>query len=274
MFECVINISEGRDLNLLDGLRQASGSSLRDLHHDEFHHRSVFTLISDPEALVRDVHALIGVAYQRLDLTTHQGVHPRFGVVDVVPFVALDPLRASDAVALRDELAPWLARTFHVPVFLYGPMPDNTTRTLPEVRRLAYTTLQPDAGPAQPSLQFGSVAVGARPLLVAWNIWLKGVALDVARDMARAVRQPSVRTLAFQVGYDVQVSCNVVDTRVAKLSQVYDQVRALLPASGRIDHAELVGLAPMSLLEEEDPGRWEELGLSRATTIEARCSKA
>jgi len=107
---------------------------------------------------------------------------------------------------------------------------------------------------------------------VAWNIWLSGVTLDVARTMARAVRRDSVRSLAFQVGNDVQVSCNIVDVDAANVSQVYDQVVALLPTGGAIHHAELVGLAPRSLFEAEDPRRWEELGLSKETTIEARCA--
>jgi glutamate formiminotransferase len=272
VFECVINLSEGRDSLALEQLREAAGSSLRDLHSDEFHHRSVFTLINEPVALVRDVQSLISAAYELLDLTAHVGVHPRFGVVDVVPFVALEPDGALDAVRLRDDLAPWLAETFHVPVFFYGPLRDGGVRSLPEVRRAAFTSLSPDWGPDQPSPRIGSVALGARALLVAWNIWLSGVSVEVARAMAKAVRRDSVRSLAFQVGGDVQVSCNIVDVDAVTVSQVYDQVLAMLPAGGVIHHAELVGLAPMSLLEAEDPQRWEELGLSRETTIEARCA--
>lgn len=272
MFECVINLSEGRDASALSQLRDVAGSSLRDVHSDEFHHRSVFTLINDPAELVYDVRALISAAYQLLDLSAHSGVHPRFGVVDVVPFVALDPEQSDEAVRLRDELAPWLAGTFHVPVFLYGSLGEHDVRTLPEVRRGAFTTLSPDAGPSEPSKRLGSVALGARPLLVAWNIWLTGVALEEAKIMATAVRQSAVRALAFQVGDDVQVSCNVVDVHAAKVSQVYDQVQVMLPAGGAIDHAELVGLAPLAFVEGENPSRWQELGLSRETTIEARCA--
>jgi glutamate formiminotransferase len=272
VFECVINLSEGRDATALSQLRDAAGSSLRDVHSDEFHHRSVFTLINEPDELMLDVRALISAAYQRLDLSAHRGVHPRFGVVDVVPFVALDPDEGEEAVRLRDELAPWLAESFHVPVFLYGPLGEHNVRTLPEVRRGAFTTLSPDAGPPEASSHLGSVALGARPLLVAWNIWLSGVTLEEAKTMADAVRRSAVRSLAFQVGDDVQVSCNIVDVNTAKVSQVYDKVREMLPTGGAIDHAELVGLAPLAFVESEDPGRWQELGLSRETTIEARCA--
>lgn len=272
MFECVINLSEGRDSATLRQLASASGSSLRDLHSDEFHHRSVFTLINEPAGLVVDVRALITAAYELLNLSGHAGVHPRFGVVDVVPFVALNPDEFDHAVQLRDELAPWLAENFHVPVFFYGPLSDGSVRTLPQVRHGAFTSLVPDAGPAQPSPRLGSVALGARPLLVAWNIWLSDVTIDVARTMAKAVRSEAVRSLAFQVGDEVQVSCNIVDVTHAKASEVYDRVLAMVPAGGAIDHAELVGLAPRAFVENEDPQRWAQLGLSAQATIEARSS--
>ena len=270
MFECVINISEGRDVDVLDELCDAAGSSLRDVHSCEFHHRSVFTLINDDDALVRDVHSLIDAAYERLDLTTHEGVHPRFGVVDVVPFVALERREGDHAVALRDELAQWLATTYEVPVFLYGPLADHTTRTLPEVRKAAFLSLAPDLGPARASSRRGSVAVGARDILVAWNLWLVDVTLEQARMIAKEIRQPALRTLAFAAGDAVQVSCNIVDVETVFPSQVYDRVRTLLPEGGQISRAELVGLVPTALLERENPARWVELGLSRDATIEQR----
>jgi glutamate formiminotransferase len=270
VFECVINISEGRDVDVLDELCEAAGSSLRDLHSDEFHHRSVFTLINDAAALVSDVRSLIDAAYERLDLTTHEGVHPRFGVVDVVPFVALDRQDADEAVVLRDELAHWLAATYEVPVFLYGPLNDHTARTLPEIRKSAFSSTAPDIGPATASSELGCVAVGARDILVAWNLWLDNVTLDQARQIAMEIRRPALRTLAFAVGDAVQVSCNIVDVDAVLPSRVYDQVQALLPAGGQISRGELVGLVPTALVEREDPARWVELGLSRDATIETR----
>lgn len=271
MFECVINISEGRDETLLSELSAAAGTSLRDLHSDAFHHRSVFTLINESDALVIDARNLISAAYERLDLAGHRGVHPRFGVVDVVPFVALHPDLADEAVTLRDRIAKWITVTFDVPVFLYGPLADGSTRSLPEVRRRAFADLRPDLGPDEPSPSRGSVAVGARPVLVAWNLWLGAVSVVQARAMASALRRPGVRALAFEVGSDVQVSCNITDTDVARPSQLYDQVESMLPAGGLIRRAELVGLAPRSLVDQEDRGRWAQLALSPDSTIEARC---
>lgn len=269
MFECVTNISEGRNLDLLDELRVTVGESLRDLHADSFHNRSVFTLINDPEPLIHDVRALIAASFDTLDLRTHEGVHPRFGVVDVVPFVALDPENPSRAVDLRDATARWIGETFEVPVFLYGPL-DGAIRTLPEVRNHAFGALSPDFGPATPSPKLGAVALGARPILVAWNIWLAGVSRDETRAIAKSIRRSEVRSLAFRAGEYTQVSCNLIDPMVAGPSSVYDEVAALLPNGGEIVRAELVGLVPQAVLDAEERSRWEQLGLSENQTIEGR----
>lgn len=269
MFECVINLSEGRDASLLVDLSASGGESLRDLHTDAFHNRSVLTLINEASRLASDVRALLGAAFTALDLRRHEGVHPRFGVVDVVPFVALDPEEALEAVTLRDETGAWIADTFHVPVFLYGPV-DGGFRTLPDVRKLAFRTLMPDLGPKSAPATLGASAVGARDLLVAWNLWLRGVTLGEARAIARAVRRNEVRALAFQVGDQVQVSCNLVAPLVVGTSVVFDRVTSLLPARGTVARAELVGLAPKALLEMEDRTRWSQLDLSEERTIEGR----
>jgi len=269
MLECVINISEGRNLKLLSELRASAGASIRDLHSDEFHNRSVFTLINDPEPLIRDVHALITASYDALDLRLHDGVHPRFGVVDVVPFVALEPQDRAEAGQWRDRTAQWISETFAVPTFLYGSL-DDVTRTLPEVRRRAFDSLLPDFGPSSASPKLGAVAVGARPILVAWNIWLSGVSRDETRALAKSVRRGEVRSLAFRAGEYTQVSCNLIEPLVVGPSVVYDEVASLLPVGGEIVRAELVGLVPRAVLDAEEPSRWDELGLGENQTIESR----
>lgn len=269
MFECVINISEGRDTSFLEALCELGGPSVRDLHVDEVHNRSVFTLINEADGLIGGVRALLTYSFGCLDLTRHRGVHPRFGVVDVVPFVALgreDPL---GAVALRDATARWISDNFDVPVFLYGPVKDGV-RTLPEVRKQAFRSLHPDFGPWVASAKLGASAVGARPVLVAWNLWLRDVTFGEARVMARDVRQPDVRALAFAVSEQVQISCNLLAPLVVGPSVIYDAVASMLPAHATIVRAELVGLAPRALLEREPRERWVELGLSDDATIESR----
>lgn len=269
MLECVINISEGRNLDLLDQLHVSAGHSMRDLHADEFHNRSVFTLVNDAKALMDDVRALITASFAAMDLDGHEGVHPRFGVVDVVPFVALEPEKIQRASALRDEVAHWISDTFDVPVFLYGPL-DGAVRTLPEVRQRAFGDLAPDLGPTVPAPRLGAVAVGARPILVAWNLWLSGVSRDETRALAKAVRRDAVRALAFRTGAYTQVSCNLIEPMVVGPSIVYDEVAARLPEGGAIVRAELVGLVPRAVVDAEVRSRWSELGLSENQTIESR----
>jgi len=269
VLECVLNISEGRDLQVLDELSDSAGGSLRDRHHDAAHHRSVFTLINELEPLERDVRNLIARAFNLLTLENHAGVHPRLGVVDVVPFVALDPADRDLARRLRDRTARWIAHTYDVATFLYGSLADGSTRSLPEVRRLALRGLTPDFGPDESSPVLGAVAVGERPILVAWNLWLANTSLARAKELARTLRGPWVRALGLPVGEEVQVSCNLLDVTHCPPSQVYDQVRALLTANEHLSRCELVGLAPRSLLDAEDPTRWSQLDLSSERTIEA-----
>ena len=273
MFECVINISEGRDAERLAAFDVACARSLRDRHSDAHHHRSVFTLVNMPETLVSDVRKLLAVAVATLDLREHEGVHPRLGVVDVVPFVALEEEQSPRARELRDECASWMATALGVPTYLYGRLSDGSTRTLPDIRKFAGREMRPDFATAAPFERSGVTAVGARRVLVAWNVWLAGVSLEEARHIARAVRSPSVRVLALSVGEETQISCNLIDVRATKPSEVYDHVRSLLPRCGVVQRAELVGLAPRSVLKLESADRWEQLGLSIDTTIESRLGR-
>jgi glutamate formiminotransferase len=200
-----------------------------------------------------------------LDLRSHTGVHPRLGVVDVVPFVPVGAATIDDAIAHRDDFARWLADAHGVPAFVYGP-----ERSLPDVRRHAFVDLRPDHGPAEPHPTAGATAVGARPLLVAYNVWLDGVALDEARVIARAIRSPEVRALAFAVEDTVQVSMNLVQPLEVGPAAVYDLVAAAAP----IRRAELVGLVPDAVRSAIPRARWAELDLDGDRTIEARLEAA
>jgi len=269
LFECVLNLSEGQRLGILDELSGAAGPSLRDRHADPDHNRSVFTLINGLDELSQDVHSLVTLAMRLLDLEGHAGVHPRLGVVDVVPFVALDPGQIGQAKALRDATAEWISTTFTVPVFLYGPLPNGSTRSLPDVRRGAFRTLSPDLGPPEPDPHLGACAVGVRDVLVAWNICVRGVPLVEAKKIAREIRRPEVRALAFEVGGGVQISCNLIDPFTVGPSTVYDEVQVNL-GSGVIERCELVGLVPEAVVRAQESSRWEQLGLSLNATIESR----
>ena len=256
MLECVVNISEGRDLGLVHAIGATAGADLLDVHSDPDHNRSVLTLAGTdaPRAVARATVA-------SLDLRTHTGVHPRIGVLDVVPFVPLTGSTMDDAIAARDEFAAWIAGELGVPAFLYGP-----ERTLPEVRRGAFTSIAPDQGPPIPHPTAGAVAVGARPVLVAWNLWLADADLATARTIAAAVRGEDVRALGLQVGPHVQVSMNLIAPLRTGPAEVWDRVAAM----ARIERAELVGLVTDEVLRSVPADRWSELDLGPDRTVGSR----
>lgn len=256
MLECVINISEGRDRAAVERIGRAAGPELLDVHTDPDHHRSVLTVVGLAAA-----QAVAAATVLSLDLRRHTGVHPRIGVLDVVPFVPLGPTTLDDAVAARDATARWLADELGVPCFVYGP-----ERSLPEVRRRAFVDLAPDVGPPAPHPTAGACAVGARPVLVAYNLWLAEPDLARARALAGDLRGPAVRALGLAVGDEVQVSMNLVDPLVVGPAEVYDRVAAQAP----IARAELVGLVPEAVLHAIAPDRWAQLDLAAERTIEWR----
>lgn len=263
MLECVVNISEGRDAAFLDGLAGVLAPHLLDVHTDADHNRSVFTLVGTDAPRVLASHTV-----GRLSIATHSGVHPRIGVVDVVPFVPLAGSGFPEAIAARDDFARWISATLDVPAFLYG-----TGLTLPEVRRRAWKDLAPDTGPATAHPTAGAVCVGAREVLVAYNVWLSGCTLEETRAIAGRVRAPAVRTLGLQMGSLTQVSMNLVDLGIAGPREAFDAVRRESRGTGAtVERAELVGLVPRSVTESIPRERWEELDLSEDRTIEARIS--
>jgi glutamate formiminotransferase len=283
----VVNVSEGRSPELLDRLADAAGPALVDLHRDPHHHRSVFTLVGEPDAVTEAARALATRALDLLDLRTHAGVHPRTGVVDVVPFVpyapgAPPPGDLTPVLALRDGFARWLGLEMGIPTYLYGPAShrtDRPARTLPEVRRLVGDTAAgpdhpgsgPDFGPPLAVPRTGVSAVGARPVLVAYNVWVSSA--EVARAVAPRVRSVAVRALGLATGQRAQVSCNLVEPSRCGPATLYDTVSALAAeVGGAAEGGELVGLLPHSVLAAVPTRRWSELGLSADSTVESRLS--
>ena len=246
---CPVNVSEGR---AVDRLVAAGGRHVLDVHADPWHHRSVLWLAGE-EA----VRAVAAAAVATIDLRRHQGVHPRLGSVDVVPFVGGD-----DARAARDAFCDWAWDELRLPTLRYG---DDVGRTLPEVRRVRGRSRR-----AHPTA--GVAAVGARGPLVAYNVWLAdGADLGLARRVASAVRRPgAVRALGLPVGGRVQVSMNLVDPLSFGPADAFDAVAALAP----VDGAELVGLVPEAVLLAVPEDRREPLDLRPDRTVEARLRAA
>ena len=256
MLECVVNVSEGRDREVLLRLASAVAGDVLDIHTDQDHNRSVFTLVGQDAP-----RRLSETALELMNITDHSGVHPRIGIVDVVPFVPLTGSNWADAVTARNNFAEWAATQLHVPCFLYGD-----ERTLPDIRRGAWNQLQPDVGPTEPHSTAGGICVGVRPPLIAYNLWLKDVDLATTKKIASQVRSESIRTLGLQVGDYTQVSINLVQPDISNPAHAFDAVQQYAD----IHHAELVGLLPREVLVSIPVGRWEELDLAEDRTIEWR----
>ncbi|MDA8374904.1 MAG: hypothetical protein M0Z91_11790 [Actinomycetota bacterium] len=256
--ECVVNVSEGKDAERLDYFVGTCASSLLDLHSDPHHNRSVFTLFGP--YLAEDLKSLATAVVESLDLREHSGVHPRIGVLDVVPFCPLGGATMDEAIAARNEFARWIWTRLGIPAFLYGP-----ERNLPELRRGAFSLFGPDFGAAMPHASAGACAVGARNLLIAYNL-VMDAEVEQVRGLAAEIRSPQVRALAMQAGSDVQLSMNLIAPLEVTPADVYDFAAARFP----VLRAELVGLVPADAMALIEPERWKELGLSEACTIEAR----
>ena len=262
VLECVINISEGRNIDILRQLADGCAHDLLDVHVDADHNRSVFTLIG-----IAAPRRLTKLAVQLLQLDAHQGVHPRLGVVDVVPFIALDESTMHDAILARDEFAQWASAQLLVPCFVYG-----AERTLPDIRRQAWSNLQPQHGPSAPHSTAGAICVGARDSLMAYNVWLDPRTSEKdARSIAQSVRGDGIRTLALQVGNHWQISMNLLDPGRVGPDIATDRVIHFAKQNNvEIERCELVGLISQNALNKISQQRWEELDLSAERTIEFR----
>jgi glutamate formiminotransferase/glutamate formiminotransferase/formiminotetrahydrofolate cyclodeaminase len=260
VLEAVPNFSEGRDESVVDALRAALSQPARllDVHVDADHHRSVFTLVGEGEALIETLLAGVAVARERIDLRRHEGAHPRIGAADVVPVVPIVRDDLQLACATARELARRIGEELELPVFLYGELtpgrgPAFFRRGGPEElqRRIESGELAPDFGPRRLDERAGGVVVGARRPLIAFNVNLRGE-LETARAIAAVVREtgggfPGVRALGLDLPRAgvVQVSMNVEDWEAAALHDIVARVEAEAAARGAaVIGSELVGLMP------------------------------
>lgn len=259
--EAVPNFSEGSERATLDALADALSGPARllDVHADADHNRSVFTLVGSEAELVSALLAGITCARERIDLRRHEGAHPRIGAADVVPVV---PIRPDDRERARDcarTLAQRVGEELELPVFLYADLapargPAFFRRGGPAElqRRIDVGELAPDFGPARLDPAAGGVIVGARRPLIAFNMNLRGVGVDVARAVAALVREkdggfPGVRALGLELPRAglVQVSMNVEDYEAAALDEIVARVSGEAVARGaEVVGSELVGLMP------------------------------
>jgi glutamate formiminotransferase len=287
--ESVPNLSEGRDAQVLEALREAMSSPARllDVHADADHHRSVYTLVGSADEVVETLLAGIRRAIDVIDLGKHEGAHPRVGAADVVPIVPLRPEQEPEARAAALELADRVGTDLELPVFFYGRLTEDGREPaffrrggmLELQRRIDAGELRPDRGPSRLHPTAGAVLLGVRRPLIAFNVNLRADSVDVARAIASLVRErdggfPGVRALGLDLRSAglVQVSMNVTDWEAAALHEIVARVAAEADARGaEVVGSELVGLMPAGAAVEAagavlridgfDPSRVLELRL-------------
>jgi len=264
LFEAVPNFSEGKDATrisrITEAVRAISGVRILGLHSDPDHNRSVLTFAGGADSVLEGAIALAKACAAELDLASQSGVHPRMGVLDVLPFVPLEGANMDDAVRLAHRAGESLG-SLGFPVYLYGSAATTQhRRSLSAVRRGGYEGVasrledplwKPDYGPKTLDPHRGAVAVGARPFLVAFNAYLDTDDVEIARAVARKVREsggglPAVRALGFGVGGKAQVSMNLTDLEQTPIPVALEAVRSAAAGFGAsVESTELVGLAPL-----------------------------
>ena len=258
--ECVPNFSEGRDLQKIDRIvapfRGKQGVKLLDYSNDEDHNRLVVTVVGEPEPLRDAVLEAIGVAVQLIDLNKHQGQHPRMGAVDVVPFIPIKNVTMEEAIALSKEVGAEVAKRYNLPVFLYEKSASAPHReNLAAVRKGEFEGMaekiklpewQPDFGPAERHPTAGTVAVGARMPLVAYNINLNTPSLEIAHDIAK-----KIRFIGGGLRYCKAMGVELKDRGITRtaLYRAFELVRIEARRYGvSIVGSEIIGLVPMEAL--------------------------
>jgi glutamate formiminotransferase / formiminotetrahydrofolate cyclodeaminase len=265
LVECVPNFSEGRDPTTLETLKHAiirvSGVRLLDVQADAAHNRSVYTFVAPPDAAVEAALGAMRVATDRIDLTRHRGEHPRMGATDVVPFVPVRDVTMDECVVLARRLGERAARELGLPIYLYARAATRPERErLPDIRKGEFERLRerigkdpaadPDFGPRRIHPTAGATAVGARPFLVAFNIYLDSSDVSIAKEIARGVRTssgglPAVQASGFEVEGKAQVSMNLLDIDATPPATVFTAVERAARARGvEILKSEVVGLIP------------------------------
>ena len=270
IMECVPNFSEGRDLDkiekIVSSFRAKEGVKLLDYSNDTDHNRCVVTVVGEPEALKAAVIEAVGKAVELIDLNKHEGQHPRMGAVDVIPFIPIKGCTMDDAIALSKEVGAKVAELYNLPVFLYEKSASAPYReNLAAVRKGEFEGMaekikqpewHPDFGPAERHATAGTVAVGARMPLVAFNINLNTPCLDIAHSIAKRIRFIG-GGLRFckAMGVDLtergitQVSINMTDYSKTALYQAFEMVKYEARRYGvSIVGSEIIGLVPMAAL--------------------------
>lgn len=272
IIECVPNFSEGRDLlkleKILDCFRAKKNVKLLDYSSDEDHNRTVVTVVGEPEALKGAIIEAIGKAVELIDLTKHEGQHPRMGAVDVVPFIPIKNVTIEEADSLAKEVAKEASKLYDLPFFLYeksalAPHKEN----LADIRKGQFEGMaekmkdpkwKPDFGPETIHPTAGVTAIGARMPLVAFNVNLSTNNLQIATDIAKKVRHINggfrfVKALGIELEDRgiVQVSMNLTDYSKTSIYRVFETIKMEAERYGvQVVGSEIVGLVPLKAIAD------------------------
>jgi glutamate formiminotransferase/formiminotetrahydrofolate cyclodeaminase len=270
LVECVPNFSEGRDKAKVDAIVDAmkvSGVYLLDREMDADHNRCVITLVGDREAIQEAAIRGVGKAAELIDLTVHQGAHPRMGAADVVPFIPIDGVTIEDCVGMAKHVGAEIWKRYTIPVYLYEAAATTPERqNLENIRRGQFEGIRdeiatnparrPDFGDPRVHRTAGAVVVGARKFLVAYNVFLNTTDVDVAKKIAKAVRASNgglrfVKGAGFLVRGLAQVSMNLTDFEQTPVHRVFELVKREAARYGVVPvSSEIVGLIPKKALEQ------------------------
>ncbi|MCI4350952.1 MAG: glutamate formimidoyltransferase [Thermoplasmata archaeon] len=297
LFECVPNFSEGRDVGTIDALAAAArgvdGVTVLDVERNADHNRCVISLVGDGLPLEEAIVRMARIAVERIDLNHHRGEHPRMGAVDVVPFVPLGATTMAEAVARARSVADRLWKELQMPVYLYGQAalrPDH--EDLSAVRKGEFEGIRdsigtdpvraPDVGAPAVHPTAGIVAVGARPVLIAYNAYLTTPDVAVAKKIAKVVRArdgglPAVKALGFEIAErnQAQVSMNLIDYHVTPIHVAFEAVRREAARLGtEVDESEIVGLVPEDALFDAAESYLALKHFDRGTVLERKLRAA
>jgi glutamate formiminotransferase/formiminotetrahydrofolate cyclodeaminase len=270
LVECVPNFSEGRDPKVVDAIAAAmkvDGVYLLDREMDADHNRCVITLVGDRDAIAEAAIRGVGKAAELIDLTKHTGAHPRMGAADVVPFIPIEGVTIEDCVAISNHVAEEIWRRHQIPTYLYEASARRPERqNLENIRRGQFEAIRdeiatklerkPDFGDARVHPTAGATVIGARKFLIAYNVFLNTADVEIAKKVAKAVRQSSgglryVKGAGFSVRGLAQVSMNLTDFEQTPIARVFEMVKREAARYGVMPlSSEIVGLIPKKALEQ------------------------
>ena len=291
VIECVPNVSEGTDtdkINAIAGVIERPGAKLLDLSSDPNHNRTVITLAGEPQAVAEAAFDVARAAIASIDLTHHQGEHPRMGAVDVIPFIPVSGVTMAECCAIAEQVGKRIGEELNVPVYLYAEsarVPQR--RMLPTIRegefegfaeKIKDPAWQPDFGPAERHPTAGCVAVGARNFLIAYNVELDTSDVTIANRIAKSMRESSgglmnvqARGIFLADKQRAQVSMNILNFATTPLYRVFELVRMEAARYGvGIVKSELIGLAPAQAFMDVASYYLQLPGLTRDALVETR----